>query len=287
MMYEGNPAWTISVLREHWGAIIKRVDPSWLPVRAPLCKGFQEYGQGHFGCVMPTGDPKVVCKVTSDVSEAGFVAIALSLPEIEYPEGLTRYCKVLALPSTTYRGRPLFLLWREAAESVGGLTCYQAWGKTSPDIREEIRFCNRLHSFQQFASVVRQSLLREPSRMVEAAKLENWAWGFVSDLWDDGISSSKRAIAQVERLRGAHRVAAALRVCGYLAEMMDSEPQGYLVGGALVYYLQRGILLADVHTNNIGKSLRYESRSPMWTITDPGHAVLLDNRYRDILVEQL
>jgi hypothetical protein len=48
------------------------------------------------------------------------------------------------------------------------------------------------------------------------------------------------------------------------------------VGEALAHYLENGILLADVHSNNLGLDSEGEV-----LITDPGHAVEFHPRWAD------
>jgi len=55
--------------------------------------------------------------------------------------------------------------------------------------------------------------------------------------------------------------------------MTANEPEGYLVGQALDFYLERGLLLADVHANNVGEVTRDGYHGPILVITDPGHLV--------------
>jgi len=75
----------------------------------------EEYGCGSYGCVMPTSEPGLVMKLTSDVSEAWFIARAR---EIDYIGGIVEYKKIFALP-TKHKGRPLFVLWRTEARYIG------------------------------------------------------------------------------------------------------------------------------------------------------------------------
>jgi hypothetical protein len=79
----------------------------------------------------------------------------------------------------------------------------------------------------------------------------------------------------IDRFRGAQMLAASLRACGVLAEMMGSTATSDLVGQALEYYLDQNVLLADVHANNVGLVEREDYTKPIWVITDPGHAVFL------------
>lgn len=305
--YEQNPAWTVRVLRDHWSRILEHVPPAWMPVNTPLKRWhFQEYGCGHYGCVMPTSDPDVVCKVTTDVTEAGFVAIAKTLDY--YPSGLVQYHKVLALPGTTHRNRPLFILWRATAYDVGALKChgvshpskfrealtpdeYQAAERRYWDEHNQVVFCRYLTLFNAFAGVARDSLKKNFSLAIAAKNYEDWAWD-ISAEWGDAellprYGEPSTAFKRLRTYRGAQRVGLALRGAELLTEHMQNSAASYLVGEALRFYFMRGILLADVHINNIGKAPVEDHRDREWVITDPGHAVVLDDRYVGVSIQQI
>ena len=57
----------------------------------------------------------------------------------------------------------------------------------------------------------------------------------------------------------------------------------YVEHGAFEFYLDKGILLADVHTNNVGvieyRDEYADRHSTTWAITDPGHAVFLTTKF--------
>jgi len=70
------------------------------------------------------------------------------------------------------------------------------------------------------------------------------------------------------------RVGVALRTCLSAAQELTSNPILYRVGEALAHYLEEGLLLADVHANNIGLDDEGEA-----IITDPGHIVEFNPRW--------
>lgn len=77
-----NPPWVTQALAESYKLIDDKVPPEWMPQLATVKQGrnntlvgsLLEYGCGAYGCVLATGDPKTVLKVTSDESEAEFAA---------------------------------------------------------------------------------------------------------------------------------------------------------------------------------------------------------------------
>lgn len=55
------------------------------------------------------------------------------------------------------------------------------------------------------------------------------------------------------------------------------------IAQTVLYYINNGILLADVHANNVMCSL-IDGR---WMITDPGHAIILNKKWLDIKVRKI
>jgi hypothetical protein len=118
-----NPAWVTKHLADSWVTLEQEVPTQWMPkLDRTLAKGkrlsaeIPEYGCGAYGCVMPTNDPKIVLKLTTDDTEAQFAArLAKKLPV----PIVTTYELVYHLPSAKRQGRDVYLLWRESAEHVG------------------------------------------------------------------------------------------------------------------------------------------------------------------------
>lgn len=298
------PLWVERLASDAWPRIVAASPkPEWVPQHTDRTRSsqgwrmhFAELGCGHYGCVMPTSDPEVVCKITSDPTEAVFIAAAMTLGEP--PEGIVRYHGVYEL-GEAYRGRPTFVLWREAATEVG---LHQAhtrsmWGtaKDPYEMRRIDKLARYLGLFKDAANAVRESLKRAdraPSYpaavttrlelLAEAKKYEDWAWQRSAELDLDRVIGD--VISRVlGPLRGAMRLAMALRLCELIAELMQNTDGSDLLGDALGHYLDKGILLADVHGHNVGKV----ERTPGWVITDPGHAVGLEARWDAVTVPRL
>lgn len=70
---------------------------------------------------------------------------------------------------------------------------------------------------------------------------------------------------------------------------LQNEPLGNYVGEAMAGCLISGLLLADVHTNNIGMPTGEvaEEIGETCIITDPGHAVALDDRFAGVTIKDL
>jgi hypothetical protein len=118
-----NPAWVTKILSKHFVKLEEEVPPRFLPkiTKAAFSRGgrisatMKEYGCGAYGCVLPTLDPSVVLKLTTDDTEAEFandLAGKLAKPVV------VKYHMTRELPDK-YKGRPSFLLWRDAADHVG------------------------------------------------------------------------------------------------------------------------------------------------------------------------
>lgn len=281
--------WVDKAVSSVWSRIAEAAPKrAWIPKHTAKRGGkvtVEEYGCGHYGCVMPTDDPEVVCKITSDATEAVFVAAALILGFGEETEGIVRYYGVYELPAQ-HRGRPTFVLWREAATEVG--LKRTNWGAPTYEDRRDANLLRYLGFFKDFAAAARDSLKRssDPDALLLAAKkYEGAAWDYISDIDFDRVigSVADRVLGGGTGLKGPHRIAVALRACDVIAELMESTDGSDLIGSALRYYLEKGLLLADVHGNNVGKV----ARTSGWVITDPGHAVGLEPRWRAVTVPRL
>lgn len=120
-----NPPWVTDVIARSYDTL-QRHAPRWLPrvsnikhLHGPAVRGeIQEYGCGAYGCVLPTIDDNVVMKVTTDDTEAQFAA---HLSHTLVVPICVTYHMVMQLPDESHKGRPMFFLWREAAELVGEL----------------------------------------------------------------------------------------------------------------------------------------------------------------------
>lgn len=273
----GKTPWVDKALAKVLDRIESEVSPEWAPVpilNAPRGrKSFEEYGCGHYGCVMPTRTPGVVLKVTSDPSEAWFVAHVLRGQQDE-TEGLVRYFDVRTLPGETYKRRPVYAIWRSEALQVGGFR--RAAARLDDDY--EVRAAEaeeRLAAILNAAQGVREAYTHVDSPDDWFAKLR--AAADVEDRIRDVVWANidnTRGSLGWRTLRGAPRLAWALLAFQTLTELSANEPGLYKVGDALSTYFERGFVLADVHLNNIGKPLDDDGWNS-WIITDPGHAVPL------------
>lgn len=324
-----NPPWTDKILSKHWAALEARVGAAWMPVpmtehknlaahrryveemrrdvpkvvpemkahweqrlaeeegrltrlsRKRTGLGYREYGCGHYGCVMPTNTPGLVMKITTDQTEAAFVAAYLSMKASEQPVGIVPYHRLIAIRSESRLKRPVFVLWRDEAQHLGS-DGIRAWIKSGARDFERDYYST---SFKKVMHLLGNCL--DAARMVRTITKAR-----TSTLVTDAVKRLDEAWQLESPPRGRDK---ALTVACYLnafrqnAEQMTAEPMGNYVGQGLMEAFDAGLLLADVHLNNIGmptgKLAEEIGMTPI--ITDPGHAIALDDRYSGVQVEEL
>lgn len=307
-------AWVDRSITEVWDRVANVVPESWMPkiavgsTRPKKYKHVEEYGCGHYGCVMPTNEPGLVCKLTSDVTEARFVVKAITLG---HTAGIVEYKNIYALQGLTRSSgwgnkRPLFILWRTEAESVGEWRyrdTHPRDANTNYGIQVERVADSLLSAFLRWASLARDyiqprlraiSLNHHDAQRKQTAGIAEHKWGmpvawadpswlnqareeFLKKVWkayETSEAAHDMPMSRLHNLKGLPKVGTALRTCLYIAQEMSGNPSLYRVGEALAYYLEEGILLADVHANNLGLDAEGEV-----IITDPGHAVEIHPRW--------
>ena len=121
----------------------------------------------------------------------------------------------------------------------------------------------------------------------EVRSLEEWAHSVVT--WKNAMPPDAKKnhlwyvrtppiVYIAQRFKGAKQIAVALKACEVIAVAMETSSYfGHSVGTVLGYSLDNGMLLADVHQHNVGQVKRKDNAyEPIWVITDPGHAVFLE-----------
>lgn len=152
-----NPPWVTKVLAEAYDEIQEKIllHPSWVPkltdihptggssVRGQMI----EYGCGAYGCVLPTLDPTVVIKVTTDDTEAEFAG---SLANTLVRPICVKYMAILD-SDAKHNGRNVTILWRESANYVGDLEAYLHDLQRDRDIDFAYDLIDRQHAAAQIA----------------------------------------------------------------------------------------------------------------------------------------
>jgi len=279
-----NPAWVDTVLTKAWPEL------SASSVAVPVVTGGKrkkadELGCGHYGCVLATNRPDVVLKVTSDPSEAAFVTL-LQRHKLE-EDGLVKYFDVQKVPGKRHN-RDLFAIWREAAYDVGKVFPTSPPGRAATtsqlyDFRSLTNVKLGLIAFKDWAHTFRSVIKASanPWPLIDHAfkALQNGSHQHA--MVELGGRNNDSVVLTHWPIRDTKtRLVVLLKACEMQAQMMGNEPAGYLVGQALERLLDAGILLADVHTGNIGRVDRPEHQGAV-VITDPGHAVFLRKELSD------
>jgi hypothetical protein len=254
----GGTPWVDRNITTAWKRIAARVPATWMPLAEVGTKvHVQELGCGHYGCVMPTSDPDIVCKLTTDATEAAFIARAMTMDSVE---GIVKYHDIYAIDGATHKGRQLFITWRSAADTSGILISEQH-SKDDYSRRSAKEGAKLLGQFQDKAAIVRKTLL--PKLQEDLA--EEWLTG----LWANFEQANPEASLQHQRAQV--KAAIALRQCYVLAQEIANTYLVDAIGNTLEYYIDNGLLLADIHLNNIGR----DSSTEQIIITDPGHCVVV------------
>lgn len=281
-------AWIPTILKTHWSDLARWVrDEDRLPEVMRGSRGslsLDPLGCGNYGCVLRTGQQGLLLKATTDEAEARFVSMVLADPAAP-PDGLIRY-RAMASLSSLYKGRQVYLIWRDEAFDVGTTPSSRLLAQRDYDGQTARMFARRLVAFKSAAADARTRLSGAKSTTASLRLAEqrgDWARDFVYERFlDDGAlgrghytEAMGRVSDLLQRYAGADRLALALELCRMQSEQMSQEPYGTEVGASLFEMLERGILLADVHTGNIGMAMVDGYSQPIPVITDPGHAVLL------------
>ena len=312
--------------------LMRRVPPSWLPLRHGDALA-DELGCGAFGCVLATGDPELVLKLTNDEDEAVFVAWLLSLGEQPPYWGIVRYHGILDTGWThgvpvfdpkaverherdayasspqpiDYVQRPVRLIWRERAVHVG---IFKMKTRPSeplpPEIMKPTGFARAVlraewHKRQEgwgswaeetFEEFLAKKAERADRLMAQhATALERWRmtrWFTPEEIaearrmWEGGLSHYHRTAKAFSKLharamKGKNVDARDLEIAeGRVAAAVDelkNFPAARWLALTLRALLERGVILYDLHYNNVGIVVR--DGEERWVVTDPSQVVFL------------
>jgi len=281
--------WSDKIIFTAWQRVVRYLQQAnkeaWLPMRQAGARGgkgtFAEYGCGHFGCVMPTHDPTVVLKLTSDKSEAQFAR--LTLDHDDQP-GIIPYYKVVQVEGAQRRGRPIYLLWRQAADDVGYLNrvhkqyAFQRhrWSELNYDTRSEIEGANALLNMKHWGADVQRRMepaMRRRKSTEERLRFLEEVWEAYSRARESDLTPTKNQWGRYvlpSWMKGVQAIgfAAAQALLGM--DDMYNNPVTYNIAEGCSYWMrEEQILLADLHLGNIGTTID--------TDDDPGgSAVIID-----------
>lgn len=270
-----NPPWANRVIKDNWDTLVANVPAELLPTRQQLAKA--ELGAGHYGVVYETLSQDVVLKITTDITEAKFVAKAIDLAKKDdWPVGIVKYHGIVPLVGN-HRKRPVFALWRESADDVGELCGYGhlAYGRPrnweDKDMNETYHELNR---FRKWADLLRNSVKRLAEKQ---GKTHAEVLGYLSKQvppYLDSLGNDPKHFFAPPWLKGEKAAITYYDLCRQQLLIMENtnailQP----MATAMSYYFDENILLADVHCNNTGRVIRKDYGDTVIAITDPGHAI--------------
>lgn len=321
--YENNPPWADKIFRRYGDTIAQALlregkDPAtWMPIDAPqivppVSSNPKEFGCGHYGCVYATEMPNIVIKLTSDKTEAFFVSVYMHLINNGWqpPQGIVRYYGIYDISGATYRSNPVYVLWREEAYNVG----VPAWKNEMIRAKGDDKYARRMAdvtgsliaTYKRISSEIYQLFKnslrnRQPEEAVELMQgqvaMVDSKWGVYSDLyeriWEEGIVPTyyprdDEWFNVMVRAKSDNKPSWLLYVSNLVADEMENNDGAHLIGQAFKEFYEQGMLLADVHLNNIGYVHRPDD--PEWqpsapVITDPGHVIPLNVAIAEIKPE--
>jgi hypothetical protein len=252
-----NPAWADKVLKENMPALITMMGAEMTPRHSYQAKDtWRELGPcGAYGCVYSTRTAGTVFKITTDKSEAAFVSICLN-NKVDWPDGIVRYLGVIELEGEV------------SAYGILGSQPYGLWREEAYHFDDVGQAPRELYGFRDAAGsikkIVRELDLRETLSPV-LAELK-----YLASAPDAKVSHAAAEITYW------------LTVCRGNAETMANSSHPTVarfkrVGEALLYYMDMGMLLADVHAKNVAFVKR--GGEEYLAITDPGHMVPLKREF--------
>lgn len=309
----GSTPWVDNLYARYWDRIQKVAPRGAMPTgeitKTPDGRNVnvREYGIGHYGVVMPTTVPGVLCKITTDSMEAAFIATAIQTAAQDgvWPDGMTRYHAIYAFPENVLvdippvnaahdelrfarmRGskprtvsdnmRVPYILWRQEAEiPAGGVNLSERvsqllWGAANAaHVAWGISLIPDLPPgmFYQLMAAGLPLVPHYTHDLKDYLRSENYS-----------PAAFQNMAAKLDRIYrdGSQewgqimaRMLAQYDACCWLL----SEQRGMqAVGKAMEHYRARGVILADVHGLNVGYLRKPGTR--FLGITDPGHAVPL------------
>lgn len=250
-----NPGWVTRLLAKHFGSIQKKVPPQWVPQLdarprySKLVGDFNEYGCGAYGCVYPTLDRNVVLKVTTDDTEAQF---AQDLSGMLPRQVTVTYHLVQKLPEE-YKGRPVWLLWRDSADHVGEIIKVAGGKGKKAHVVEDAIADQHAAAQKAFLAVIKQidpkgakqlAKSMAASKKFKAKEIKAVMSGdykkFVNE-WADSLVAMGKKVPELQEL-----------AAGMVADLKTN-----------------GVLFGDVHDGNLGRV------NGTWLIIDPGNVSVI------------
>lgn len=227
-------------------------------------------GAGEYGIAVETTDDDCVFKLTSDPTEAHFVATAIRLRKEKGvdPRGIVDLRAVFSLPDQ-HKKQDMFIIWRERATSIGV-------PKSGTCATKE--FKKLLNAFYEASDKALRIAIDEQDNQGFAGY---WQWMKDRVLLANALMDERKVPVSSD-------FSELLVDCFELADaMMGSSHEAFFVGEALRTYLHSGILLCDMHGKNVGIVERGNCKTETFVISDPGHALILKKDLSDVKIPVL
>ncbi len=260
---KSNPEWTADLVEQYCESIRAAAQKNNLPI--PLlkdrCETYKELGSGAYSVVFNTDSPDCAFKIGTDSSEFHFAQTAINWRKTKNfdPEGMIDFRAVFSLPEQ-HDGLDVFIGWREKAISVG---LPETIAKSDKSM---IQFVTNLGKFYDAADAA--FFLAHNELVASDGDMNHyWQWmdqrvGLANEMIDGNVAGGESDFAD-------------LLFKAYVAcEEMEKSSDGKYIGSALREFFERGILIADIHANNVGIVDRGKC-GQTWIISDPGHAAVL------------
>jgi len=273
-------SWVDTVIRRYGPSLEKLVGPTWMPQRAPAqsrkrAPRFRKYGCGCFGCALPTEDPEVALKVTTDGSEAVFAAAAIRIGS--FPRGIVRIYQVagavavnMASLYKTSRLDDAYFLWRENL----AVACKP--GDFTP---AQIARLERV--FRPIAALYDAWSPVEDRPDVSIRTHESWARAQP----DPDSLSQTLALDTTDPDDPLKRASLEYLMLLRDLEPLTQDPLWGAVAEAVLFYARLGLLLYDIDVENTGY-LHADRRQPP-VLYDVGLTKILDPRWLGISVSEI
>lgn len=239
------------------------------------CQLGEVLGCGTYGCALETADDDCVFKLTTDSTEAHFAAVAIKLRQEKVdPAGMVDLRAVFAT-GLQYEGYNVFVIWRERAVEVG----------LGSAIARDFNACN----MDKFRAMV-DNLWDTGNKLFQIAVTEQVKRGASTAgywTWMRERVDVAAALLRGETVTGNSQFAYLLAKCAAISQEIErASGESRAVGHALVSYLENGIVLTDIHQDNIGVVER-KAKCPKWVVVDPGHALVVKEEYSRITIPLL
>jgi hypothetical protein len=283
-----NPPWADRILYDNWKAVATFSKKHGLPVPTPgLLPSrkvvFEEFGCGKYGCAYPTKDPAIVCKLTSDVSEAAAVQVLSGLQGKPGMDGIVKFYGLMPLkgkhaPRGEKATLPIHLIWREGADCSTELEEFGKKQGGEINTAWQLLFnsavaANRAKNIYEVQPSPAAFLAQVLDELAEARELAQQTRKKLLTCKGSSYIQWNQDLAEADGPAGMAYCLEAFRlILGVLKEgnVLD------VAATTLLTCLDRDILLADVHDQNV--CLVDRGNGPKWVVIDPGQMIVLGQK---------